>query len=235
MPRGRPLDDAPGWRIVERPASRSWRAGYLIVPAAIALASLQLLLLWDGSFIGLSDDRRQGSVSEFSPGAPESSAEPVVPSPPAPRSFDRSSAPAQEPVGDAAPLDAEAPGAAALPSPDEPAAGSPAIQVFIHHAIGADNALPAVQLAAYLETHGFVVTDIRPVELDIEQPSVRYFFEGDQSESRRLVEAIGAFFADAPDRAPDQPADFSHFTPKPSQGNVEVWLPSPVVRESEST
>ena len=77
--------------------------------------------------------------------------------------------------------------------------------------------------------------DIRPVDFEIERPSVRYFFDGDQPGSRQLVEAIGAFYAKAPGRAPDEAADFSHFSPKPRRGNIEVWLPAPAVGGSHST
>jgi hypothetical protein len=79
------------------------------------------------------------------------------------------------------------------------------------------------------------VVDIRPVDFQIEQPSVRYFFDGDRRESRRLVEAIGVFYAKARGRGPDQATDFSHFSPRPSQGSVEVWLPALAGGENQST
>ncbi len=96
------------------------------------------------------------------------------------------------------------------------------IRVFIHHTAG--DAVPAIQLAAFLETHGFDVADIRSVRFDIEQPSVRYFFDSDQPACRRLVEAVDAFFAKARGRAPAQATDFTAFSPKPGPGNVEIWL-----------
>jgi hypothetical protein len=116
-----------------------------------------------------------------------------------------------------------------------PSAGSPSsvaqsssvaasIRVFIHHAEGAGNAIRALQLAAFLETRGFDIADIRMVEFDIARPGVRYFFDRDQRESRRLVEAVRAFFVKAPGRAPDQATDFTTFSPKPRRGNVEIWL-----------
>jgi hypothetical protein len=112
------------------------------------------------------------------------------------------------------------------------AVGSGPTRVFIHHRAGTRNALPAIQLAAYLQEHGFAVTDIRAVDSQIEQPSVRYFFEGDRPDSRRLVKAIAAFFAKAPGQAPEA-VDFSHLSPKPQRGNLEVWLPDP--RDDETS
>lgn len=227
MPKGRPLEDAPGWRVVERPQRRSWRAGYVIVPLALAVGSLQVLIASDYDPVGWWSDGRQTSTSNATPstaGATQPQAQRL------PDSAGRSAEPEAPPLPDPRPL------ASSAAAADEAAAVEPsAIRVFIHHTAGTSNALPAIQLAAFLQTRGFTVTEIRPVELEIEQPSVRYFFEGDQPESRRLVKAIGAFFAETPDRAPDQAADFSHFSPKPRQGNVEVWLPPPGAEESQSS
>ena len=114
-------------------------------------------------------------------------------------------------------------------------AAPPQVRIFIHHTAGPGNALPAIQLAAYLETHGFAVTDIRQVDVPIERPSVRYFSGGDRRESRRLVDAIGAFYAKAPGRAPHEAADFSQLVPKPRRGSIEVWLPAPGADASHST
>ena len=70
------------------------------------------------------------------------------------------------------------------------------------------------------------MADIRPVDFNIGNPSVRYFFASDRAASRRLVDELGRFSREAPSRAPDHASDFTHFTPKPRQGNVEVWLPA---------
>jgi hypothetical protein len=99
------------------------------------------------------------------------------------------------------------------------------IRVFIHHSDSPADTEPALQLAAYLQAQGFEVAGVRTVGAAIERPSVRYFFDHDRPGSRRLVEAIGSFFAGAPDLAPETASDFSHFSPKPRLGNVEVWLP----------
>ena len=221
MARGKPLKDAPGWRVIERQQRRSWRAGYVIVPLAVIVAVFQLFIPSDSHHADRSEDRA-GQVSDASSTEAPSAAAPQG----------EQSAPAD--IGRSA--DAKRPpsvagGAGATGEATAPL-GPPSIRVFIHHAAGARNALPAIQLAAFLQTRGFAVTNLRPVDVAIERPSVRYFFEGDRPETRRLVDAIGVFFASAPGRAPGQATDFSHYAPKPPQGNVEVWLPPP--RESGS-
>jgi hypothetical protein len=106
---------------------------------------------------------------------------------------------------------------------DRPAAD---IRVFIHHVAHHErDAALARRLADHLRGRGFTVADIRPVDLSISKPSVRYFFARDRAASRRLVEELGRF-KEAPSRAPDQASDFTHFIPKPRPGNVEVWLPA---------
>jgi hypothetical protein len=187
--------------VIERPRRRPWRAGYLIVPAAVILGLVQVLFLSRDGIEGPQDRGQQVSA----PQPPESPSQ----------SAKRESSP----TGSAGAADAVAPRS---------------IQVFIHHAAGASNALPAIQLAAYLQTRGFAVSNIRPVDVEIERPSVRYFFEGDRPEASRLVEAILAFLAKTPGQVPDHAADFSHVSPKPPQGNVEVWLPPPGADESHS-
>jgi hypothetical protein len=117
------------------------------------------------------------------------------------------------------------PDAATRPAqPPAPVAGP--IRVFIHHTAGAGNALPAMQLSAFLEVRGFEVAAIRSVEFPIDQPSVRYFFDGDRPRAERLMAAIGAFFAKDPDLAPRRAIGFTHVAPKPSEGDLEVWLRS---------
>jgi hypothetical protein len=192
----------------EHPRHHSWRAGYVIVPVALIVGLLQLLVSSDGN---------RG-------GGPDTTA---------PTATGASSAP-QEQQG---PRLSESPGrTGAVGQLPPPATAAPTqAQVLIHHAAGAGNALPAIQLAAYLQTRGFAVTDIRAVDVEIRAPSVRFFFGPDRPEGRRLVDAIGAFYAKAPGRAPYEVADFSGFLPKPRRGTIEVWLPPPVADASHST
>jgi hypothetical protein len=200
--------------VIERRQRRSWRAGYVIVPVAILLGLFQILTPSSRDGIGWPDDRQQQAS------APET-----------PESLSQSAQQREAPA-----LPSARPLAGNAGSTDE-AAGSlvpAAIRVSILHTAGAGNALPAIQLAAYLQTRGFAVADIRPVNVEIERPAVRYFFESDRPAIRRLAAAIDAFFAKAPGKAPAQVADFSHVRPKPPQGSVEVWLPPPGAHESHS-
>jgi hypothetical protein len=108
----------------------------------------------------------------------------------------------------------------AAPPPDE-------IRIFIHHTADREgDAALAQRLAEHLRSQGFAVADIRPVDFSIGKASVRYFFEDDRSASEQVIAELGRVLEDAGARAPDQASDFTHFTPKPRPGNVEVWLPA---------
>jgi hypothetical protein len=100
------------------------------------------------------------------------------------------------------------------------------IRIFIHHVAGQRDGALAQRLADYLRGEGFTVTDVRTVGFSIGKPSVRYFFARDRAASQRLVEELARFAEGGTSLAPDQASDFTHFLPKPSPGNVEVWLPT---------
>jgi hypothetical protein len=110
---------------------------------------------------------------------------------------------------------------------DAPAAASPGsgMRIFIHYAAtDVEDAALARRLADHLRRAGFTVAGIRPVDFTIEQPSVRYFFEGDRRASQRLIDVLARFFDGARSLAPQRASDFTHHTPKPRAGSVEVWL-----------
>ena len=112
-------------------------------------------------------------------------------------------------------------------SDDQSALPAGDIRIFIHHvADHRGDATLAQQLADYLRGQGFTVADIRPVDFGIGKPTVRYFFARDRAASQRLVEDLGRFFKGRRSLAPAHASDFTHFLPKPRQGNVEVWLPT---------
>lgn len=220
MSKGRPLEGAPGWRVMES-QRRAWPAGLVILPVAILVGLLQILMP--------SASERAGWMLERwvqTSDATSSNAEATI---------DASQAERQA-LGERAGRPAEIQ-QARLPNPI-PLVGNGAVdefaapetgptRVLIHHQAGTPGAVSAMQLAAYLQTQGFAVTDIRAVDIPIEHPGVRYFFEGDQSDGQRLAEAIGDFYAKTPGQAPHEARDFSHLSPKPQQGNVEVWLSEP--------
>jgi hypothetical protein len=210
----------------------SWRAGYVIVPVAMVVGLLQILIPSASERWSWPHGQRQPAPAETAgsdvgDAIPAPAAERQLPAPP--ENIDPSAAgtgPSAEGSDQALP-DYEVVARIAEPAEERAAAASNPARIFIHHAAGAGNALSAIRLAAYLDERGFDVTDIRSVNARIERPSVRYFFGSDQPAGRRLVEAMGAFFADAPGQAPDEATDFSHFAPKPRRGNIEVWLPEP--------
>jgi hypothetical protein len=193
----------------ERPRD-AWRAGYVILPLAFAGGLCQLFIPTDlipsdlvPSHLIPSHSDRVGWAGDRR--GPESAS--AAPSP----SVDRT---ATTSAADEA--DETAPPNAATPP-----------RVLIHHAPGPRNALPAIQLAAYLQESGFAVAQIRAVESTIERPSVRYFFAGDRADSDRLAETVGAFSAEVADWAAAEVDDFTRALPKPRRGSIEVWLPSP--------
>jgi hypothetical protein len=197
------LEQAPGWRVVEHPRRSPWRAGYVILPVALVVGALQLFVASDDDRVEWSG-RRQASAPDVTSATGEGAV--------------RAGQAERQPTA----------GAGARANPAEPATAAPArTRVFILHRTGVRNAVPAIQLAVYLQERGFAVTDIRAVDEPIKRPSVRYFSDDDQRDSRRLAEAIEAFFANAPDQAPDEVVNLSHAAPQPGEGKVEVWLPEP--------
>jgi hypothetical protein len=112
-------------------------------------------------------------------------------------------------------------------SDDQSALPAGDIRIFIHYiADHRRDATLAQRLADYLRGRGFIVADIRPVDFGIGKPAVRYFFARDSAASQRLVRELGRFSAGGASLGPDHATDFTHFLPKPRQGNVEVWLPA---------
>lgn len=203
------MEGAPGWRVIERPKRRSWRAGGVIAPLAVSTALFLVAVTlhhywssWPGG--GPSAVERAGPARQAEP--------PAGPLPPRVKPAD---------LADRSSADE------ATPPVEPPASVAGPIRVFIHHTAGAGNAVPAIQLAAFLQVRGFDVAAIRPVEFQIDQPGVRYFFERDQPDAQRLVTAISGFFAKDPDLAPEAATGFTDVVRKPSQGNVEVWLRGP--------
>lgn len=101
------------------------------------------------------------------------------------------------------------------------------IRVFIHYsATQRDDGVVAARLAEFLRRRGFEVAATRPVGFEIGRGDVRYFFERDLAESQRVLEDLGWFFRGMTRRAPPRASDFTHYTPKPRPGNIEIWLPS---------
>jgi len=204
MTRGKPLDGAPGWRVIERPQPRKRRTSVTIL--AIAVVSLLAFAVTYRYQVGWPEDHRlQMALPAASP-------------------VSRATAPTVEtPEPEGAVAAKPQPEAAATPLPHPPPTISDSLRIFIHYPARRNDAVPAIRLAALLQTRGFPIADIRLVEVEVEQPSVRYFFPDDRADSRRLVDVIDTLL---PHQAPDKVTDFSHFSPKPRPGTVELWLPA---------
>jgi hypothetical protein len=236
MNRGKPLEGAPGWRVIERsqtgprPEPRKRRVSITIL--AIAAGLFLACAVTYRYQVGWPEGHQPQFAAPAATAAPRASALPATGIPVA-------VAPAPEPAIAAGPAaetriakgQPEVAAAARLRSPPPP----DSLRIVIHYPAHHDDAVPAIRLAALLQTRGFAVVDIRLVEVEIEQPSVRYFFPGDRADSRRLVDVIDTL---VPHQAPDKATDFSHFSPKPRPGTVELWLPAagpgPLAQDSSS-
>jgi hypothetical protein len=139
----------------------------------------------------------------------------VVPTP-------RGAAPARAPLEPERTIAAK-PAPEVVPVPDRPRAAAATPRIFIHYPAHQGDAVPAIQLAALLQTRGFHVADIRLMDVEVERPSLRYFFARDRADSRRLVDVLNALSVR---QVPDQATDFTHFPRKPRPGTVELWLPA---------
>lgn len=196
MARGKPLKDAPGWRVIERPGRWRRRPGVTILGVAVGL--LLVVASAHRYQVGWPADHRSQAAA---PSVTQ------VQAPPERATVPRPTPGASQTMGPAGP----------------PAPGTDAPGITIHYPAHGNDAVTAIRFAALLQSRGFPVADIRLVEVEIEQPSVRYFFAGDRAESRHLVDVMSTLSVD---QAPDQATDFSHVSPKPRPGSIELWLPA---------
>ena len=236
MTRGKPLEGAPGWRVIERPQPEPRKRRASVIILAIAAGLLLVFAVTYRYQVGWPKDHHPQIALPSATAAPRTDGgsatqNPVAEAPGPERAIAAGPEPEiREPPRVAIPqAEVEAaPRPGAPPAPD-------ALRIFIHYPAHHGDAVPAIRLAALLQTRGFPIVDIRLVEFEIDQPSVRYFFPGDRAVSRGLVDVIGTL---DPHLAPDKASDFSHFSPKPRPGTVEVWLPAagpgPMAQDSSS-
>lgn len=103
-----------------------------------------------------------------------------------------------------------------------PADRAPATQqtarVVIHH--GSPTAASAARgLAATLSRSGLGQAEFRGVGVPVSQANVRYFHQRDRAAAAAVDQMLRRNGYES------QLRDFTHFTPAPSSGTVEVWLP----------
>jgi hypothetical protein len=84
----------------------------------------------------------------------------------------------------------------------------------------------AQAIAERLRTRGFQVAEVRPVDLRINQASVRYYFDGDRVRSQALEREVDAFVREAGLAQRSELLPMRYVDPKPRPGTLEVWLPS---------
>jgi hypothetical protein len=116
-------------------------------------------------------------------------------------------------------------GSAAAPGPRVAAKGAPArahpadpARIVLHYR-GAAGEETARRLASALRAHGLGRAELRRVSAEVAQANIRFFY----AENRPVADRVGAFL-----RAMGRGVamrDFTHYSPLPSVGTVEVWLP----------
>ncbi|MEM7024411.1 MAG: hypothetical protein AAF637_17795 [Pseudomonadota bacterium] len=188
------MENAPGWRVIERPKRRPMRLS--VISLAVAAGLLLTFAAVHRYQAGWPDDHGYAALPAFGPEEPMPAEGPVVQKPPQ---------------------------GVVLASAGPTAITPDHLQIRIHYPAHHDDAVPALQLAALLQTHGFHVADIRLVEAEIEQPRLGYYFADDRAESLGLADAIRFL---AVDQAPDELTDLTSHASKPRRGTVEVWLPA---------
>jgi hypothetical protein len=207
MPRGKPLENAPGWRVIEHPQPRPRRRVSVTILTVAACLLLAFAVTYRYRAGWPADHHPQLATPAVIPAHRAAATPPPATATPAP---ERAIAAAPEPLAAPPPV-----------GPLKASAGPP--RIFIHYPAHQGDAAPAMRLAALLQTRGFEVADIRLVEIAVEHPSLRYFFARDRADSERLVDVLNALSIH---QVPDGATDFSAYAPKPRPGTVELWLPA---------
>jgi hypothetical protein len=142
--------------------------------------------------------------------------------PAVPQASPQAAMPASLPVPPAAaPLGGS--GTSSVPA-SEPA-GAP--RVFVHFRRDDPAGEQAAQaIAERLRARGFRIAELRPVDLRINQASVRYFFDGDRTRSQALEREVDTFVREAGLAPRSELLPMRYYEPKPRPGTLEVWLPS---------
>jgi hypothetical protein len=104
-------------------------------------------------------------------------------------------------------------------------AGAP--RVFVHFRRDDPAGEQAAQaIAERLRARGFRIAELRPVDLRINQASVRYFFDGDRTRSQALEREVDTFVRESGLAPRSELLPMRYYEPKPRPGTLEVWLPS---------
>lgn len=129
--------------------------------------------------------------------------------------------PIEAPVAEAPPANVATVTHAPLSPTIAEAAPAPVVgrRVFLHApaSVSQDTLRNAI---ASLREAGFAEVRAIPVGFSIGKTNVRYYHAGDGSAAHRVAAVLNASL----DIDPPRPRDFTHFTPAPLRGTLEVWL-----------
>ncbi len=93
-----------------------------------------------------------------------------------------------------------------------------AARIVLHYR-GAEGEGLARQLANALQSQGVEKTEMRRVGIEVSQANVRYFHDNNEPAAARVSELIRSLGFNS------EVADFTSYSPSPSIGTIEVWLP----------
>lgn len=122
----------------------------------------------------------------------------------------------------------ETPGNQVAPIPGPPLLGSatgrgteypkaPTARAVIHHRLGTFSSIRG-SLTDALRRAGFAEVEWRPVADTVSRDQTRYFHDGDRVLSDKVLAVLTSL------GRPGNPEDFTHYTPSPRAGTVEIWL-----------
>jgi hypothetical protein len=108
-----------------------------------------------------------------------------------------------------------------------PAFAREPLHVFVHFPRGGPEHLDrAIVFGAVLRAHGFDVVDLRPVDIEMRQPTVRYFEAGLRDDAARFGAQVENLLREQGFAAEPKVRvqDFTFYSPKPRPNALELWL-----------
>jgi hypothetical protein len=83
----------------------------------------------------------------------------------------------------------------------------------------------AIVLGGVLAARGFDVVDLRPVDVRMRQPTIRYFEPRLRREAEHLAEVVTGLLRDQGfETGKVRVQDFTFYEPKPRRNAIELWL-----------
>jgi hypothetical protein len=109
--------------------------------------------------------------------------------------------------------------------PREAHAPQGAKRVFIHYSSKDPGGEQLARRAAQrLLDGGFAVPELRQVEVAIERPSVRFFFDDDRMASLAIKRIVAPLMDREPAGSTPRLVDMRHYAPKPRTDTLELWV-----------